>query len=63
MSLVEIAGFSCIAAAVFMTAVMSPRPQEHALPCVYCGKLLAPPMYTCEHFLGDGRDADSTRIR
>jgi hypothetical protein len=49
------AGLFCIATAVFMAALDLCRSKQPDRPCIFCGKTLSPPLYDCDHVLGDGR--------
>jgi hypothetical protein len=58
-----IAGFACVALGLviaYITTVRERSPQK--LPCMFCGRLLSPPLYLCKHHIGDGRERNAPRV-
>ncbi|MGD0472719.1 MAG: hypothetical protein ABSB70_05825 [Candidatus Velthaea sp.] len=58
-----IAGFACIALGLVIAYVTSLRERSlQKLPCMFCGRLLTPPLYLCKHHIGDGREFKGPRV-
>jgi hypothetical protein len=48
---------ACIATtAIAVAFVLCWRKTEPDRPCVYCGTMLKPPLYECDHYLGGGSE-------
>jgi len=56
-------GLACIGAAAVFAAWDAVRrnPNEPDRPCAFCGRLLHPLMYGCDHYLGDGLPVGAVR--
>jgi len=54
--MIRFAGVACIATAFFIAVLdLGRRAAPPDRPCAFCGKMLSPPLYPCNHELGDGR--------
>jgi hypothetical protein len=59
--MIRFAGVACIATAFFIAVFdLGRRSVLPDRPCVFCTKMLTPPLYQCDHYLGDGQATGPT---